>query len=329
MLALRALARAFARSASARWVSLVTPAESGVPARLTSLASAPDPRLRGDDESMVHARSRTLPTTCVLVAPAKAGAQAGTAAVANALGPRLRGDDKSIGLTRSRTLHTTPVFVAPAKACCSDRAATQGGSPQSHESWTPAFAGMTNQVFSRAPDWRSRANKPGSTLRLRRGAEKLAAVCLLLTLAACSQAPSPPKAPEFAEAPPPPAMAESAAQPPFQFEDGRSPSGTCGTGSEAGCSAPEAASGDLADKAMPPDPDRSCRTDADCAVRNIGNCCGYFPACVNAQAPTFPEQVKAACEAQGLSSICGFQDITACACIEGRCEAAPGGGELK
>ena len=38
---------------------------------------------------------------------------------------------------------------------------------------------------------------------------------------------------------------------------------------------------------------------------------------------------KAACEAQGLSSICGFQDITACACVEGRCEAAPGGGELK
>ena len=80
---------------------------------------------------------------------------------------------------------------------------------------------------------------------------------------------------------------------------------------------------------LPPDPDRSCQTDADCAVKNVGNCCGYFPACVNVQAETFPERVMAACEAQGLSSICGFEDITACACVEGRCEAAPGGGELR
>lgn len=166
--------------------------------------------------------------------------------------------------------------------------------------------------------------------RLARSAA-LAAVGLALLLAACSQAPSEPRAPEFAEAPPPPAMAETPAQAPFQFEDGRGPSGTCGTGSDAGCAAPEPepASGEIADKAMPAEPDRRCSTDADCAVKNVGNCCGYFPACVNAQAETFPEQVKAACEAQGLSSICGFQDITACACVEGRCEAAPGGGELK
>ena len=30
-----------------------------------------------------------------------------------------------------------------------------------------------------------------------------------------------------------------------------------------------------------PDLDRSCRVDADCAVKNVGNCCGYLPACVN------------------------------------------------
>ncbi|SDD35035.1 hypothetical protein SAMN04488509_102110 [Aquimonas voraii] len=133
----------------------------------------------------------------------------------------------------------------------------------------------------------------------------------------------------FIDPPPPPPRRQEPAKPPFQFEDGRGPSGTCGTGSDAGCSAPVAEGGDLADKAMPAEPDRRCSTDADCVVKNVGNCCGYYPACVNAQAPTFPEQVKAACEAQGLSSICGFQDITACACIEGRCEAAPGGGELK
>jgi hypothetical protein len=164
--------------------------------------------------------------------------------------------------------------------------------------------------------------------RLARSAA-LAAFSLALLLAACSQAPSEPTAPEFAEAPAPPAMTEPPAQVPFQFEDSRGPSGSCGASGDAGCAAPDAASGDLAEKAMPPEPDRRCSTDADCAVKNVGNCCGYFPACVNTQAETFPEQVKAACEAQGLSSICGFQDITACACIEGRCEAAPGGGELK
>lgn len=157
----------------------------------------------------------------------------------------------------------------------------------------------------------------------------------LLTLAACSQAPEAPEAPaepkaaEFAEAPPPPPMSETPTPPPFKFEDGRGPTGTCGAAGEAGCSAPEASAEAAVDAVSPPDPDRSCQVDADCAVKDVGNCCGYYPACVNAQAPTFPEQVKAACEAQGLSSICGFQDITACACVEGRCEAAPGGGELR
>lgn len=173
--------------------------------------------------------------------------------------------------------------------------------------------------------------------------------CGLLLLAAlalpgCLPIPEPPPEPNaqskvsaevvtwevtFIEAPPPPPPREAPAQAPFQFEDGRGTSGTCGASSDAGCSAPAPASDEVADKAMPAEPDRRCSTDADCAVKDVGNCCGYYPACVNAQADTFPEQVKAACEAQGLSSICGFQDITACACIEGRCEAAPGGGELK
>ena len=69
--------------------------------------------------------------------------------------------------------------------------------------------------------------------------------------------------------------------------------------------------------------DHSCRTDADCAVKDVGNCCGYYPACVNKDSPTFPERVKAQCEASGVSSICGFPEITACTCVEGRCAAAP------
>lgn len=70
----------------------------------------------------------------------------------------------------------------------------------------------------------------------------------------------------------------------------------------------------------------ACSTPADCAVKDVGNCCGYFPACVNKDSPTFPERVKAECSAQGMSSICGFQEVTGCDCIEGRCSAQPAAG---
>lgn len=65
--------------------------------------------------------------------------------------------------------------------------------------------------------------------------------------------------------------------------------------------------------------DYSCKVDADCAVKNVGNCCGYYPACVNKDSPTFPEQVQARCAAEGVSSVCGFPEISGCACVEGRC----------
>ncbi len=67
--------------------------------------------------------------------------------------------------------------------------------------------------------------------------------------------------------------------------------------------------------------DRSCRVDADCAVKNVGNCCGYYPACVNQASPTFPEQVKKQCEAEGRMAVCGFQDVNACRCVQGQCAA--------
>lgn len=75
----------------------------------------------------------------------------------------------------------------------------------------------------------------------------------------------------------------------------------------------------------PGEVDYSCTTDADCSVKDVGNCCGHYPACVNKNSPTFPDQVKAQCEKQGMSSICGYKEITACACVEGRCEAADAG----
>lgn len=66
---------------------------------------------------------------------------------------------------------------------------------------------------------------------------------------------------------------------------------------------------------------RSCQTDSDCVVKDIGNCCGYFPACVNKNSPTDPEGVKAKCAKEGISSICGFQEIESCSCVQGSCKA--------
>jgi hypothetical protein len=74
--------------------------------------------------------------------------------------------------------------------------------------------------------------------------------------------------------------------------------------------------------------DYSCRVDADCAVKNVGNCCGMMPACVNRSSPTDPAAVQAECERKGLSSVCGYAEITACSCVSSRCTAdqAPVGG---
>lgn len=67
--------------------------------------------------------------------------------------------------------------------------------------------------------------------------------------------------------------------------------------------------------------DRSCGSDADCTVKNVGNCCGSYPACVNKDSPTDPAAVQAQCAKQGRMSACGFRDIDACHCRQGQCEA--------
>ena len=66
--------------------------------------------------------------------------------------------------------------------------------------------------------------------------------------------------------------------------------------------------------------DQSCNTDADCAIKDVGSCCGYAPACVNKSSPTFPEQVQAKCAKDGRMGICGFPAITGCKCTAGKCE---------
>ena len=72
-------------------------------------------------------------------------------------------------------------------------------------------------------------------------------------------------------------------------------------------------------------PDRGCETDNDCVVKDVGSCCGFYPMCVNRDARTDPEGVRAQCEKDGLSSVCGFPAISGCQCVQGRCESRADG----
>ena len=72
--------------------------------------------------------------------------------------------------------------------------------------------------------------------------------------------------------------------------------------------------------------DYRCNGDADCVVKDVGNCCGYYPACVNRASPTFPAQVEAECAKKGMASVCGFPVIRGCACVDGRCRDGSSGG---
>jgi hypothetical protein len=120
-----------------------------------------------------------------------------------------------------------------------------------------------------------------------------------------------------------------------------SPNGGASAGNDVSAAAvPAATSPAPAHKPMhtggrlPPDPveaaapgavDLGCKTDADCTVKNVGNCCGYYPACVNVNSPTDPKGVQAECAKKGMMSVCGFPEISSCSCRQGKCEAASSG----
>lgn len=72
-------------------------------------------------------------------------------------------------------------------------------------------------------------------------------------------------------------------------------------------------------------PSRSCRTDSDCVVKDVGNCCGAYPMCVNKGARTDPAAVRAQCEKDGMASICGFREVSGCQCVKGQCESLTDG----
>lgn len=72
--------------------------------------------------------------------------------------------------------------------------------------------------------------------------------------------------------------------------------------------------------ADPANPNRSCKTDADCAVKDVGNCCGAYPMCVNKDAHTDAAAVRAQCAKNGMASICGFREVRGCTCVQGQCQ---------
>ena len=60
--------------------------------------------------------------------------------------------------------------------------------------------------------------------------------------------------------------------------------------------------------------DYSCKVASDCAIKNVGSCCGYYPRCVNVKSE--PTPVKCS---EGVMGVCGFPAITHCACEANQC----------
>jgi hypothetical protein len=69
----------------------------------------------------------------------------------------------------------------------------------------------------------------------------------------------------------------------------------------------------------PDHPDRSCRVDSDCAVKNVGSCCGNYPKCVNRNAATDPSAVRARCGQEHRMGVCIVPAVSGCSCVMGQC----------
>lgn len=67
--------------------------------------------------------------------------------------------------------------------------------------------------------------------------------------------------------------------------------------------------------------DFTCSEHSDCDVKNIGNCCGFYPKCVRADFCPDLEGVDKWCKTNMMMSVCSFSEIHACVCEAGTCEA--------
>ncbi len=64
----------------------------------------------------------------------------------------------------------------------------------------------------------------------------------------------------------------------------------------------------------------SCNIDSDCTIKDVHNCCGYYPSCTNKDALVNATLVSNLCQEEGLSGVCGFPSINSCKCINNKCE---------
>ncbi|KAL7571191.1 hypothetical protein ACA910_008853 [Epithemia clementina (nom. ined.)] len=65
--------------------------------------------------------------------------------------------------------------------------------------------------------------------------------------------------------------------------------------------------------------DYSCTSESDCAVKDVGNCCGTYYLCVNVNFT--PNRSLACPDGNGsMYDMCGWRDIDKCICEQGRCE---------
>lgn len=65
--------------------------------------------------------------------------------------------------------------------------------------------------------------------------------------------------------------------------------------------------------------DYSCNTDSECTVKDIHNCCGEYPECVNVDAEVNSEKVTELCEKSDTAAVCGFPTINGCECKDNKC----------
>ena len=66
----------------------------------------------------------------------------------------------------------------------------------------------------------------------------------------------------------------------------------------------------------------SCSQASDCTIKDVGNCCGAFPKCVNKDAMVNRDLVRDACKKEKRMGVCGFPSLVSCKCVEKKCVGA-------
>ena len=72
-----------------------------------------------------------------------------------------------------------------------------------------------------------------------------------------------------------------------------------------------------------PDP-YFCSVNSDRVVKDVHNCCGYYPKCVNKDYIPNIASVEKECKEKGIVSICGFAEVKECRCEQNKCVSVEG-----